>query len=451
MFKPSLSLLVVLAAAGCAPNPALVPAVNLNPADFTNPSINGTGLVRGTPGTITGRVVDEVTKTGIPDAVVEVQNINPPVSTRTDSGGNFTLTNAPSGKQTISVNKADYVYLATQGAITVNVQPNASIALPQINLSPALMAASNAYLASIGGPVEPYGLAVDNNHGYLYVVDRIGVNDVVDKRCEVKKYTLAGGFVKRFGGDEVTVQKGGAGLFDLFRHLNWSYGVDVDAGGNVYVAEANNDRVVKFNPAGEYVAAFGDSVKNDFDVAVLNTGQIGVSSSGNSKIALFDVNLADGPKDFVGTGGNAPVNGGYRGLAIDNANALYVIDNSAGPGSAVKKFDGKSAKAILTFGNNSGSAPSQFRGATDLAVDNRSGEIYVVDSGNNRVQRFDRDGRFVSEFGSAGRSNGQFDKPYGIAIDKDGTIYVSDTGNKRIQKFAAGRVAGGNAPAYPTK
>ena len=63
--------------------------------------------------------------------------------------------------------------------------------------------------------------------------------------------------------------------------------------------------------------------------------------------------------------------------------------------------------------------------------------------------------RFISEFGSAGRGNGQFDRPYGIAIDKDGYVYVSDLGNKRIQKFAPGRMLNDptsvNNVYYPTK
>jgi uncharacterized protein YjiK len=408
-------------------------------------------------GTVTGRVIDERTKMGIPDVYVEVQNVSPAVTARTDSSGNFSLQNVPQGQQIIVVNKPDYVYLATQGSIIAQVLPNATVSLAQINLSPAIAAASNAYLTSIGGLVEPYGLAIDNNHGYLYAVDRVGINDLLDKRCEVKKFNTSGGFVKRFGGGKFNVEKGNesSSWLDLFSHLNWSYGIDVDTGGNVYVAEANKDRVVKFSGDGEYITSFKENVKNDFDVAVMNNGQIGVSSSGNSKIVLFDVNLTASSKDFSGTAGNASVNGGFRGLAVDNANFLYVIDNSAGPGGAIKKYDARGGNPVLQFGNNSGSGPSQFRGATDLAIDNRSGDVYVVDSGNNRVQRFDRDGRFISEFGSAGRGNGQFDRPYGIAIDKDGYVYVSDAGNKRIQKFAPGRILNGTTTYsdvyYPTK
>lgn len=444
----------VLTTTGCGYNAmtAALPAGNEN--SLLTPT--GSYMNRLPTGTVTGRILDERTKMGVPDVFVEVQNVNPPVSAKTDSSGNFVLNNVPQGQQIVVLNKVGYVYMATQGSIIANVVPNTTVSLPQINLTPSIMAASNAFITSIGGLTEPYGLTIDTNRSFLYAVDRIGVNSVVDKRCEVKKYNLNGGFVKRFGGTAIGVQKGNnSNLLDFFGHLNWSYGVDVDAGGNVYVAETNNDRVVKFSGEGDYITKFGNNVKNNYDVAVMNNGQIGVSSSGNSKVVLFDVNLVAASNDFAGTSSNANVNGGYRGMATDNANFVYIIDNSAGPGGAIKKFDPNTKRPVLQFGSNAGSGPSQFRGATDLAIDNRNGDVYVVDSQNNRVQRFDRDGRFISEFGSAGRGNGQFDRPYGIAIDKDGYIYISDTGNKRIQKFAPGRVYTDpnslNNVMYPTR
>ncbi|MEB3285339.1 MAG: 6-bladed beta-propeller [Candidatus Sericytochromatia bacterium] len=409
-------------------------------------------------GTVTGRIVDERTKMGIPDVFVEIQNVQPPVAARTDASGNFVLPNVPQGKQIVVVNRPDYVFLAAQGSIIADVMPNTTVNLPVILLSPAIAAASNAFLTSIGGLVEPYGVAVDNNRSALYAVDRIGYGTVLDRRCEVKKYNLNGGFVRRFGGNKFNLSRGNetGRAFDLFTHLSWSYGIDVDAGGNVYVAETNRNKIVKFSSDGDYITRFGENIKNNFDVSVLNTGQIGVSSSGTSKIVLFDVNLAAASRDFAGTAKNPSVNGGFRGVAVDNANFLYVLDNSGGPGTAVKKFDARSSQPVLQFASNAGAGPGQFRGATDLAIDNRNGDVYVVDSGNNRVQRFDRDGRFVAEFGSAGRGNGQFDRPYGIAIDKEGYIFVADTGNKRIQKFAPGRIFNNgsgfnNSVYYPVK
>ncbi|HEY9722774.1 MAG TPA: carboxypeptidase regulatory-like domain-containing protein [Oscillatoriaceae cyanobacterium] len=406
-------------------------------------------------GTVTGRVVDVQSKVGVPNVAVSVENVNPPVTAMTDSSGNFVLNNVPQGKQIVVLNRPGYVYLSTQGSIIADVMPNQTISLPEIDLTPQVAAASNAFVTSIGGLVEPYGLAVDNNHGVLYAVDRIGLNSVLDKRSEVKKFNLTGGFVSHFGGKLVNMDKGAdSGLFSFFTHLSWAYGIDVDAGGNVYVTDTNNDRVVKFGSDGSYITKFNSGLSNPYDLAVLTTGQVAVSSAGNSKVAMFGVDLTPDTADFAGTENMPSTNGGFRGITVDNANFVYLLDNSAGPGGAVKKFDLNASQPVLEFGTNSGAGPGQFQGATDLAVDNRNGDIYVVDSGNNRVERFDRDGRFISEFGSAGRAQGQFDRPYGIAIDKNGYIYVSDTGNKRIEKFAPGQIFDtntGNDVYYPTK
>jgi DNA-binding beta-propeller fold protein YncE len=51
------------------------------------------------------------------------------------------------------------------------------------------------------------------------------------------------------------------------------------------------------------------------------------------------------------------------------------------------------------------------------------------------VQVFDRDGNFVSQFGKSGTGNGEFNEPVGLAIDDSGNIYVADTWNQRIQVF----------------
>ncbi|PKL92123.1 MAG: hypothetical protein CVV21_05065 [Candidatus Goldiibacteriota bacterium HGW-Goldbacteria-1] len=65
------------------------------------------------------------------------------------------------------------------------------------------------------------------------------------------------------------------------------------------------------------------------------------------------------------------------------------------------------------------------------SVDN----IYIVDKGNNRIQKFTSNGVFVRKWGTAGNGNGEFDAPTGIAADSSNNIYVADTGNNRIQKF----------------
>ena len=66
--------------------------------------------------------------------------------------------------------------------------------------------------------------------------------------------------------------------------------------------------------------------------------------------------------------------------------------------------------------------------ATDAA-----GNVYVVE--RDRAQKFTSTGTYLTQWGSPGSGNGQFNQPYGVATDAVGDIYVSDTYNHRIQKF----------------
>ena len=66
-----------------------------------------------------------------------------------------------------------------------------------------------------------------------------------------------------------------------------------------------------------------------------------------------------------------------------------------------------------------------------------SGNVYVADTDNNRIQKFSSSGVFLAKWGSSGSGDGQFNNPWGIAVDSSGNVYVADTGNNRIQKFSS--------------
>ena len=98
-----------------------------------------------------------------------------------------------------------------------------------------------------------------------------------------------------------------------------------------------------------------------------------------------------------------------------------------------------------SFGNNDG----QFYFARGIAIDQTDGTVYVVDMGNHRIQKFDTSTnvlpQLLAKWGGgigAGHASsaqaqepGQFRSPWGISVDEVGDVYVSDTGNQRIQKF----------------
>jgi len=70
---------------------------------------------------------------------------------------------------------------------------------------------------------------------------------------------------------------------------------------------------------------------------------------------------------------------------------------------------------------------------TDVASANDS--IYIVDSGHNRIVKFDVDGKFIKVIGKEGSGEGEFKDPVGIFVDNKGYLYVADTANHRIQIF----------------
>ena len=90
------------------------------------------------------------------------------------------------------------------------------------------------------------------------------------------------------------------------------------------------------------------------------------------------------------------------------------------------------SKSFGTLANGNG----QFVNPFGVAVDN-SENVYVADTYNNRIDRFNPNnfnGTFTS-FGTLGNGNGQFDNPGGVAVDNSGNVYVGDTNNNRIDRF----------------
>ena len=79
------------------------------------------------------------------------------------------------------------------------------------------------------------------------------------------------------------------------------------------------------------------------------------------------------------------------------------------------------------------SPAGQFKYPYSVAVDG-SGNVYVADTENHRIQKFGPDGTFLTQWGSLGSGDGEFNRPYGVAVE-GGFVYVADTNNHRIQKF----------------
>ena len=147
------------------------------------------------------------------------------------------------------------------------------------------------------------------------------------------------------------------------------------------------------------------------------------TSQSTSLPVEFVWKLARDPNPF-----NAPV-----GVAIDPQGDIYVMDTK---NSRVQKYD-QDGKFLLMWGNP-GSGDGQFSISLPdegrLAIDSR-GDVYVIDVSNFRIQKFDSQGSYLTQWGSRGDGDSQFIEPADIAIDQLDNIYVVDYQSYHVQKF----------------
>ena len=170
----------------------------------------------------------------------------------------------------------------------------------------------------------------------------------------------------------------GSGQGRMRRPIN----VSIDADGTKYVTDTGRDQVLVFDRDDKFVAAFG----------------------GDGQFKPVDTAIA--------------------------AERLYVVDIKH---HEVHVLDKRSGKPLFKFGK-AGSGPGELFHPTNLAI-GPQGDVFVVETGNFRVQRFTPDGQSVRTYGSVGTGPGKFARPKGIAFDRAGRMYVGDAAFQNVQIF----------------
>ena len=121
-----------------------------------------------------------------------------------------------------------------------------------------------------------------------------------------------------------------------------------------------------------------------------------------------------------------------QGVAITSKGTILVVDRD---NHRIQEFtmEGDCVSCVGT----EGTGPLQFKGPCGIAINKTTGQVFVVDTGNDRVQVLHPDLTFSHMFGSHCSSQRQFDYPIDVAIDSQGYVYVTDCKNHRVQQFTS--------------
>ncbi|MGA8794831.1 NHL repeat-containing protein, partial [Candidatus Binatus sp.] len=282
----------------------------------------------------------------------------------------------------------------------------------------------------------PYGITVDAS-GNLYVADYVNsrVLEYNTPFAGCGSFPCVGASANMvFGQDGIFTSNAANNGGVSANSLAYPFGVAVDGNGNLYIADASNNRVLEYN-----------TPLKTGTTAHLVFGQGGIFTSNTANNGGVSANSLNEP----------------FGVAVDSIGNLYVADDG---NSRLLEYNtplktGTSANLVLgqpdfissTCNNGGGTSASSLCTPYGVTVDS-SGNLYVADYGNSRVLEyntplttdttadrvFGQDDSFSSSdcnFGATSASAHSLCSPSGVAVDASGDLYVADTSNNRVLKY----------------
>lgn len=398
------------------------------------------------------------------------------------------LLNAPTD---MVLDGSDKLYIADSNNNSIRVVDSVAGAgvITSLTNTGGLSFAGDGGAATAARLYHPNGVAVDST-GNVYIADtanhRIRLVDAASGTIS----TVAGNGAMGFSGD------GGAAID---ASLSFPSAIALDSAANLYITDTGNNRVRRVDAASSVITtvAGGGSVyptdgvaattaKLGFPRAVIVDGSdnLIIADSGHQTIRYVDMGtglittLAGIPatgtdaRDSSGFGGDGgPATAATlqfpTGLLLDASGNLYIADTG---NNRVRRVDTSGAIATIAGGASStGGSARGFGGDGDLATNASlyspsglafaatSGDLYIADSGNNRIRRIDGTTGIIKTIagnglaGFAGDGGSALDaslySPAGLALQANGNLLVADPGNERIRLISQPFTTANNAPS----
>lgn len=321
---------------------------------------------------------------------------------------------------------------------------------------------------------QPYGLAVDPTSGVLYVADTVAREiEVYDPdgtpratwdidptggyyttRLAVNHdgwvYAVNSQSISRTSPHTVNVyDRTGAFLFRFGRtgtgpgETLGLRGIAIGPEEQVFVLDAGNRRVLVFDRDGAYLRTFGTPgagpglLGGDLRGLALDLDNGWVYVSDASDGTVEKLTLDGTPVATLTVPGPDPgTTGGPRELTVGLDHALHVMDYT---GQRVLVFSPSGALVREVPAVPEPAPPGGFNQPEGVAVDQGTGQVFVADTFNHRVQRFGRAGGYQASWGYRGRGTGTaMDYPRGVGVDPaDGTVWLNNTRSADVKHYTA--------------
>ncbi len=214
-------------------------------------------------------------------------------------------------------------------------------------------------------------------------------------------------------------------------------GISTD-GEFIYVSDSGNSRVQKLDLSMQYIETIGGpgQLLSPNQTMKHSSGVYIVTSTSNHQLQVFDPAAPAIAIQTVGNLRSAPgVFSSPSGMDVDFANAELYVANAYN--HRIEVLDVVTGAFKRSFGQlGFGATNGDMLAPTDILV--QDNQVLISNRFLNKVSIFDKAGLELGSFGTAGAAPGQLNQPYGIAGDSDGAVYIVDFGNNRLQKFDSG-------------